>query len=307
MSETQTVDRQAWLASRKAGIGASEAAAIFGLSPYMSPLQLYLEKTGALEPSDGEFEYLKWGKYLEGPLVRAFSDKTRRTATKEPDFFLRRRPGHEFMVATLDATQEPAPGSEPTPGPGPGVLELKNAGAWTIKEWKEEPPLAFQIQVQHQMAVTGFSYGSIAALVGGNRFVWQDVPRNDDFIEILIAKETEFWDRIQTKRPPEPDGDEETRKLIWRAYPKANGELVVLDDPAWIDADDRIVALKAEIAELESEEERLKNTIRLAIGEGSAAVLRNGTVYTFRTINKQPYQVQAQSYRELRRKAAKGE
>jgi putative phage-type endonuclease len=302
-----TLDKAKWLESRKAGIGASEAAAIFGLSPYTTPLQLYLEKTEQLAPSEGELEYLRWGKYLEGPLVQAFREKTGRIATKEPAFAVRRRPNHEFMCATLDATQEPTPLGVPTPHTGPGVLELKNAGAWTIKEWKEEPPLAFLIQVQHQLAVTGWSYGSIAALVGGNRFVWQDVERSDEFIEILIKKEQEFWERIKERRPPDPDGDHETRKLIWRAYPKATGDLIRLDDPIWIETDDRIVALDKDVTKKSEELEALKNKFRLAIGEASAAALRNGVVYTLRTINKKEYRVGPQSYRELRRKGPRWE
>lgn len=301
------VDRAAWKASRAQGIGASEAAAVFGLSPYTTPLQLYLEKRGDLEPSEREFEHLKWGRYLEAPLCMAFGDETGRKVVKEPAFALRRHPSQTWMVATLDATQEPLPGATaPTPQPGPGVLELKNAGAWNIKEWKEEPPLAFQIQVQHQLAVTGWSYGSIAALVAGNRFVWQDVERNDEFIEILIKKEFQFWEHVQAGIPPEADGDEDTRRMLSRAFPRDNGELIVLDDPVWIDADERLQALKVEIDTATEEYEKIRNTIRLAMGEATAAALRNGVVFTLKTINKRAYSVKEQSYRELRRKGPKG-
>lgn len=311
MSDDQTtitsIDRQEWLESKRVGIGASEAAAIFGLSPYTTPLQLYLEKRGELPPSDREFEHLKWGRYLEGPLVQAFADETKRIATKEPPFTIRRHPSQDWMVATLDATQAPQPGAVEAPGPGPGVLELKNAGGYNIREWKEEPPLAFQIQVQHQMAVTGFAYGSIAALVGGNRFVWQDVPRNDEFIAVLMEKEHEFIQRVRNGVPPEPDGDEATRKMLSRAYPRDTGRLIVLDDPVWIEADERQVALQAQIKELEEEREKLLNTIRLAMADATAAALRNGVVYTLKTIERKAYTAASTSFRTLKRKGPRGE
>ncbi len=43
---TQTLSRKSWLNVRKQGIGSSDAAAAVGLNPYLSPLELWMIKTG---------------------------------------------------------------------------------------------------------------------------------------------------------------------------------------------------------------------------------------------------------------------
>jgi putative phage-type endonuclease len=43
---------EAWLSARKKGIGSSEIATIIGLNPYKNVQDLWLEKTGKVEPED---------------------------------------------------------------------------------------------------------------------------------------------------------------------------------------------------------------------------------------------------------------
>ena len=50
--------------SRKYFIGGSDAAAACGINPWISPLQLYLEKTGQIEPYGGN-DATYWGNVLE--------------------------------------------------------------------------------------------------------------------------------------------------------------------------------------------------------------------------------------------------
>ena len=45
-------NREEWLAARKAGIGASEAAAVIGKSSFMSNMELWRLKTGRAEKKD---------------------------------------------------------------------------------------------------------------------------------------------------------------------------------------------------------------------------------------------------------------
>ena len=45
-----TASREEWLALRRGYIGGSDAAAVVGLSPYVTPYQVWAEKTGKVEP-----------------------------------------------------------------------------------------------------------------------------------------------------------------------------------------------------------------------------------------------------------------
>ena len=46
----ENADHAAWLKSRTLGIGGSDAAAILGLNPYKSNVELFEEKTGKRMP-----------------------------------------------------------------------------------------------------------------------------------------------------------------------------------------------------------------------------------------------------------------
>ena len=46
LASTKDMSRENWLAVRKQGIGASDAAAAVGLNPYQSQLELWMVKTG---------------------------------------------------------------------------------------------------------------------------------------------------------------------------------------------------------------------------------------------------------------------
>ena len=78
---TKTMSREDWLDVRKQGIGASDAAAAVGVSPYQSPLELWLVKTGRdgdmpkVDPND-ESSPMYWGNVLEPIVAQHYSRRT---------------------------------------------------------------------------------------------------------------------------------------------------------------------------------------------------------------------------------------
>jgi predicted phage-related endonuclease len=56
--------------------------------------------------------------------------------------------------------------------------------------------LEWYIQMQHYMAVTGWDMWHLAVLIGNRQFLWYDVPRDQEWIDMIIEKETEFWDCV---------------------------------------------------------------------------------------------------------------
>jgi hypothetical protein len=78
---TKRMSREDWLKIRKQGIGASDAAAAVGISPYQSPLELWMIKTGrdALLPTpdpDDIQSPLYWGTLLEPKVAEAYAKIT---------------------------------------------------------------------------------------------------------------------------------------------------------------------------------------------------------------------------------------
>ena len=68
--------RQAWLESRRLGIGGSDVAAILGFSPYKSPYQLWLDKTGRSERKESQNESAHFVNLLEDVVAKEFSRRS---------------------------------------------------------------------------------------------------------------------------------------------------------------------------------------------------------------------------------------
>ena len=79
LASTTDLGREAWLKIRAQGIGSSDAAVAVGLSPYKSPLSLWLEKTNRKPAVDlSEKEAVIWGTVLEPVLAKVYAARTGR-------------------------------------------------------------------------------------------------------------------------------------------------------------------------------------------------------------------------------------
>ena len=74
------------------------------------------------------------------------------------------------------------------------------------------------MQVQHYLAVTGSDFGYIAVLIGGQKFVWKEVPRDEELIKIIVEAEKDFWKKVQDKTPPALDGSSAAEKYLSEKY-----------------------------------------------------------------------------------------
>lgn len=301
--EPHDAKREDWLERRKAGIGASDAAAVFGLSPYKSPLALYFEKRGEVDVPVAEREALYWGRILQSPIAQRYRHETGRQVEEPDPFAIVQHPTHKFMLATLDARATTTPTAKPSPAGGWGPVEIKNAGFFKREDWRDEPPLAFQIQAQHQMFVTGAQWASIAALVGGIEFFWADLPRHNGFIDVLVNKVGEFWSRVQTGTPPEPDASESTRQLIKQLYPRDTGAIITVPADPWAALDESLQGIKKQQKKLEGDRDILEAKIKLALKDATAMVIDGTTaVYTCKWQSRREFTTQASEFRVLRRK-----
>lgn len=307
-TETKTFDTRAeWEEARRiTGIGSSDAPAILGMSRYKTPFQLYSEKLGLVPSDREETEQLRWGNILEEPIAQRYSEETKRSVRNPKPhpgaFVIERSKTVDFMIAQIDRYTMRAPTGGPEDAlEAEGVLEIKNAHFFMAQDWLDlqEPPAEFQIQLQHQLAVTGAKWGSIACLIGGVKFVWKDLARDDEFIDLLVTKEREFWSMLQNHVPPRIDGTEKTKAIIGKLHPKDNGLTIELGVDALELVEER-EALKADMKKAEERVTQIENTLKLAIGPNTAGAFRDGTVVTYKHQARAGYTVQATEYRQLR-------
>jgi putative phage-type endonuclease len=297
-------DRAEWRGLRQVSLGASEAAAVLGISPWKSSLELYHEKKGTAPPNESESFARDLGLLLEDPIAQLYRQRTGRVVVR-PDpgqFVLCQHKVYPWMVATLDGVQVyTADEADASLRNRAGVLEIKTAAITKLGLWQHEAPIDYQVQVQHQLAVTGCDVGSIVALVGGVALRYSDVKRDPDFIALLEAALAEWWRRFELNDPPPAEGTEATKAFLKRLYAREEPRSVALPAEAltW-DAD--LVQAKAELKKWEAAKTAAEVQFLSALGEANQGVLPDGTVYSLKTQSRKAYVAQASTFRVLRRR-----
>lgn len=211
-----------WHAVRRTGIGGSDIASICGLNPYTSPLEIWLRKTGQsvprrLDPILDEAALM--GHALEPITATRFTAITGLYAIENPGTL--RRPDLPWVLVNLDRT---------TDEDGlPGVVELKSRSSYALNEWLEDVPTDVQVQVQWQLAVTGFTFGYTACLIGGQRTIVHRIERDEQMIADLLAIAAEFWGWVEAGTQPPVDGSVATGQLLDRLHANPDVESVVAD------------------------------------------------------------------------------
>jgi len=143
------------------------------------------------------------------PIIREeFSDRTG-FKVKEVKAILQHK-RFPFMLANLD-------GIVTDPERGEGIFEAKTANAYAAAEWEAGIPDAYSLQVQHYMAVTGLNFAYIAVLIGGNKFLWKYIERDEGTIDLLIQLEARFWKYVQSNTPPPIDGSKASKRHFCKA------------------------------------------------------------------------------------------
>lgn len=273
--KTQDLDRDQWLQVRKGGIGSSDAAAAVGLNPYQSQLELWLEKTGrapVAPPGDGGADDLSpmyWGSLLE-PIVAAHY--TRRTGHKVRRInAVLQHPEHPWMLANIDREVMGAPDVQ--------LLECKTAGIQGAWLWRDGVPEYVQLQVQHQLAVTGKQAADVAVLLGGQELQIFRIERDEELIAQLITLEREFWGYVERDQEPPADGSESADRALRVLYPRDSGATLNFQDDLVMGAVfSDLLAVREVLATNAALESQLKQTIQQRMGEASRAVFDGGEV-----------------------------
>jgi len=272
--DTRTLDRRQWLEVRQGGIGSSDAAAAVGLNPYKSQLELWLEKTGrgtAKSDTSGMDDPCYWGTLLEPYVATAYQQTTGRKVRRVNAVL--QHPTFNFMLANLDR--------EVVGSPDVQILECKTAGEFGSRLWKDGVPEYVQLQVQHQLAVTGKAAADVAVLLCGQKLEIHRIGRDDDLIARLILLETKFWEGVEQDIEPLADGSESAARALRQLYRGNETTRDFSQDEALCETFTVLSTLKAELEEKGELAEQCKQTLQQAMGDASRALFP-GCVVTFR-------------------------
>lgn len=196
-----TTSREDWLKLRTKDITSTEIAALFSLSPYLTPFELWHRKKAGDVMEFTPNERMKWGTRLQDAIAAGLAEDRGWKVQKREQY---ERIPEKRLGASYDFTI--VEGAE-----GTGLLEIKNVDPQVIRnEWivdgdDVEAPPHIEMQVQHQLLVSGLPYAYIGALVGGNRGVLIRREPASKILESIIERTEEFWRSVDANEPPKPD------------------------------------------------------------------------------------------------------
>lgn len=131
---TNGLSHEDWLKYRKQGIGGSDAGAICGLNPYVSPMSIFYEKTSS-EVEDHDNESMRQGRDLEEYVARRFMEETGLKVRRSNVMYQSEE--YPFMLVNVDRLI-----SRENMG-----LECKTASAYNADKWTgESVPAHYEIQ-----------------------------------------------------------------------------------------------------------------------------------------------------------------
>ncbi len=296
----------AWHEARRTFIGASDAPAVLGISPWATPLDVWASKLNIGDQFQGNLS-TDMGHALEDLIADKWAEHHLGETGIEvgvinPKATIR-HPDHPHIAASVDreVTQDG--------GPCPrDLVECKYVGPNTAYQWANGVPVYVQAQCQVQMAVTGARRVHVAALIvdHGPRFFTAAVERDDAAIDEIIGRLNEFWQGyIEAEQRPDIDGmnpDQVRRRLEDMYRPPAEGNAVRLPhELATLVAD--IKRTKALIKDLERQCKAAENELRLFMVDNQAtdAFIDDNAkpAVTWRTIQRAGYSVEPTEYQKL--------
>jgi len=268
--------------TRPVVLGASDAAAVCGLSPYSTPLHLYLEKRGELskEFSDEQQERMAFGLKLEPIVLDAYALRMGvAVESDEPMFF---HPEHDWMACTPDGIAHEH-GSDEEWG-----VECK-CTTWRMydahgdsedafgEDGTDQVPTVYLLQGHWQMAVMGWDRVDFPVLFDGSKLRVYSIRRNEDIIEQLIQSGKNLMEQILAGTPPDPEWSHDGTAGAIRALYGFNAETdaVELDDSheaLWW----QYKELGATIKEIEAKKSEIHNRLLASFRGAAVAEFPNG-------------------------------
>ena len=153
------------------------------------------------------------------------------------------------------------------------VFEAKTASAYKQEVWEKGVPLEYMYQVQHYLAVTGWKRAYIAALIGGNHFIYHVIERDETMISEIIAMERRFWEgHVLPKIEPPMDGSEATREFLNETYAQAVSTVIELPEET-LELCKAYDDLSRQIEALKEQKEAVTNQMKFYLGENEKGIV----------------------------------
>ena len=237
---------------RKTYMGSSDAAPACGVSPFATPLDVYLAKRG--EPNNLDSLPLRFGTFNEPFVLSEFTRETGREVSDFQEHF--RHPEFAFIGATVDGISDGA------------VVEAK-----TTSLGFDTLPDHIEVQVQEQLACAGMELAFVPVLMRGRDFKIFEVKADADLQEMILERMARLWLRVQEGDPPPAMSPGDVRRL----FPVDKGSELVADQTL-VEAAQKLREVKTNLASLSDQKAVLETAIQGEMGEHAVLADSDGHV-----------------------------
>lgn len=256
---------------RSTYLGGSDIAAILGISPWRTPLDVFLDKTEGKQPDDpSKAQIFKRGQRLEPYILDMLSEEhgieivQRGQRYKDAEF--------GYMAAEIDAETSDGRNVEAK------SVHLFGAKAWGA-EHTDEIPVYYTAQVQHGLMVTERDECLVPALIGLDDFRVYRVQRDEEIITSIRQAEVDFWARIQRGDAPPATNLAD----VLRMFPSDDATaLKILEGDPLIQHLEKLKFLKSKLKLMEAEHDELAEQIKMAFGASASLKIGAKVLATYK-------------------------
>jgi putative phage-type endonuclease len=295
--------------ARRHRIGASEIAAILGLNEYMSPLDVWLVKTGRKPPFEGN-EHTRRGNRQEAQILAWLGEELGKSvlhpcpsidhkgglASATPDGFVLLPNEPIYIEGWSNESRDPQARCKAFWGifkKGTPLFDLQlaeakstlkpfryNGGTPDFREREISDVPNFWVQCQWQMMCTGIKTCHLA-IFGPRVSDYQrfEISYNEEFAMQALAEATEWWDKhIVGDVQPDPISEADVLTL----WPDDNSTSITAV-PALYEAVKQYNDIRSKIKDLESMANPLREKIILAIGPAECVRYGGRKIASYKT------------------------
>jgi putative phage-type endonuclease len=262
-------------------LGGSDVAGILGISPWRTPLDVYLDKVQPRKeaPSPGKQKIFSRGQRMEPYVIDLLSEETGLVIARRGERYL--DPELPYIAAEIDAEAESGEN-----------IEIKTCSPFKAREWGEQQtdaiPVHYTAQAMHGLMVTGKQVCVFGVLIGADDFRVYRVERDDETIAAIREKEVQFWEMVTNLTPPPLTAVSD----VMRIFDRDAGTGIEADGKA-LDALFQLRELQARKKELSDEIEFAEQKLKLFMQDNSYISLQGKQLATWRTQNSTRFDIAA--------------
>lgn len=211
LCDTAGMTNDEWLEARMHGpkgtipytVGGSDVAAIFGVSPWTTPLELWNIKKGRMKPAKkSNANQLEMGHLLEPIAAHWYAKKTGNIVLEDTNLY--QHADHPYALANFDRRFTRVSDGVP------GILECKSCTFHKSDEWADDAiPLYYELQLRFYLAVADVEIGAFSAIWGNNPdndLAMPDIERDRAKEDMIFERLDEWIWSLENDKPPTMSG-----------------------------------------------------------------------------------------------------